>query len=153
VHEFAGLLRRSAVDLVPLPGDFEQAKLVFVARLALCGRLLDLPQRLSACHETAKSVAAGSAQQLHFPEWRRFAELLASVRYGWLNTPIRAMCIASVLRYEFRCGNWTRLIRDVASAARTFARQSAVAAPVPAEPASPVHSRRELRPVRSKAAA
>jgi glycosyltransferase involved in cell wall biosynthesis len=155
IHASSGLMRRSAIDLVPLPGDYPGADRAFVARLALCGRLVEVAERLSIVHELSGNGTNDSSTSSQFPHWRLLGELLGSVRYGWLNTGIRAMCIASVLRRELHARQWTGLIRDLASAGQTLARRIGAPSPAPTPEHGPfkVRTHAQPRPVPSKAAA
>jgi glycosyltransferase involved in cell wall biosynthesis len=153
IHAFSGLMRRSAVDLVPLPGDYDGADRAFVARLALCGGLIEVPEQLSVVHELCGDGAETTS--IRFPHWRLLGELLASVRYGWINTPVRAMCIASILRRQLQARQWTALVRDLALAGQTLTRQLFAPRPQPEPTQRPlkVQTRSQPRSIPSKAAA
>ncbi|HEY7091019.1 MAG TPA: glycosyltransferase family 2 protein [Tepidisphaeraceae bacterium] len=140
--EIFGLMRRSATDLIPQQGGYAASDRVFLARLALYGKFIEVPEILflSRFHaeqsihtlptymrekRTWLNKIIGHGQlppaewfdhkytgRITFPEWRLMWEYLISVRYGWLNTRERAHCIGGAVRRQFTHGNWARMVRD-----------------------------------------
>jgi glycosyltransferase involved in cell wall biosynthesis len=140
--EIFGLMRRSASDLIPQQGTYAASDRVFLARLALYGRFVEVPEVLflsrdhpgQSIHtlprymQKKKSLISkffGHGQlppaewfdpkytsKITFPEWRLMGEYLGSTKYGWLNFRERTMCFASVFRRQLSHGNWARMVRD-----------------------------------------
>jgi glycosyltransferase involved in cell wall biosynthesis len=140
--EIFGLMRRSASDMIPQQGTYAASDRVFLARLALYGRFVEVPEVLflsrdhpgQSIHtlprymQKKKSLVTrffGHGQlppaewfdpkytgKITFPEWRLVGEYLSSTKYGWLNFRERTMCVASVFRRQFSHGNWARMVRD-----------------------------------------
>jgi hypothetical protein len=133
--ELLGLFRRAALELIPPPADHPAAERVFLARLALVGRFVQVPEAiLLACDPSGSNLGLANcsprnrhmtaitpplmqhAAQIGFPEWRLMLEYLRSIQYGWLSLRQRAACAAVVLHRQLIDGNWVRLTRDVALA-------------------------------------
>jgi hypothetical protein len=117
--ELCGLYRRAALELIPPPASHPAAERVFLARLALVGRFVQVPEVLLPRHHHVPSVVPPRLEystQIDFPEWRLMLEYLRSIQYGWLNLHQRAACAAIVLHRQVIDGNWVRLGRDVALA-------------------------------------
>lgn len=134
--QLLGLFRRAAVELIPAPANHADAERVFLARLALVGRFVQVPQVLLLANDPSGSSFHGRARrfprnrhvptvtpplmehpaQIDFPQWRLMLEYLCSIQYGWLNLRQRAACAAVVLHRQFIDGNWAQLGRDVALA-------------------------------------
>jgi glycosyltransferase involved in cell wall biosynthesis len=140
--EIFGLMRRSAVDMIPQQGTYAGSDRVFLARLALYGRFVEVPEILflsrdhpeQSIHTLPKymqkkkslvSRFVGSGQlppaewfdpkytgKITFPEWRLLSEYLSSTKYGWLNFRERSLCLTAVARRQFSHGNWARMARD-----------------------------------------
>jgi glycosyltransferase involved in cell wall biosynthesis len=140
--EIFGLMRRSAANLIPPQGGYAASDRVFLARLCLYGKFIEVPEVLflsrdhpdQSIHTLPKYMQGkkswlrkivGHGQlppaewfdpkyigRLTFPEWRLMWEYMTSVKYGWLNTRDRAMCIGWVLRRQISHGNWARMVRD-----------------------------------------
>jgi glycosyltransferase involved in cell wall biosynthesis len=149
--EIFGLMRRSSVDMIPQQGMYAACDRVFLARLALYGKFIQVPEVLFGSrvhsgqsirtlpiymqqHRTWLTRLLGSGQlpaaewfdhryagRITFPEWRLMWEYLRSARYGWLNTRERAGCVASVIKRPFLHGNWARMARDFLLAADKLA--------------------------------
>jgi glycosyltransferase involved in cell wall biosynthesis len=149
VHNFEifGLMRRSSADMIPQQGMYAACDRVFLARLALQGTFVQVPEVLFFSrvhggqsmrtlpsymqqHRTWLSRLIGTGQlppaewfdheyagRITFPEWRLMWEYLRSVQYGWLNPRQRAACAAVVIKRAFLHGNWARLVRDFLLAA------------------------------------
>jgi glycosyltransferase involved in cell wall biosynthesis len=140
--EIFGLMRRSATDLIPQQGNYAAGDRVFLARLALYGKFIEVPEDLflsrfhaeQSIHTLPKYMRenrswlnrfVGHGQlppaewfdhkytgRITFPEWRLMWEYLLSVRYGWVGPRERLTCVASVLKRQFLHGNWARMVRD-----------------------------------------
>jgi glycosyltransferase involved in cell wall biosynthesis len=140
--EIFGLMRRSASDLIPQQGTYAASDRVFLARLTLYGRFVEVPEVLFLSRDhpgqsihtlprymqkkkslLSRFVGHGQlppaewfdpkyAGKITFPEWRLVGEYLSSTKYGWLNFRERSMCIASVVRRQLSHGNWARMVRD-----------------------------------------
>jgi glycosyltransferase involved in cell wall biosynthesis len=140
--EIFGLMRRSATDLIPQQGNYAAGDRVFLARLALYGKFVEVPEDLFLSrfhaeqsihtlprymqeHRTWLNRIIGSGQlppaewfdhkytrRITFPEWRLMWEYFRSARYGWLNSRERMTCMGSVLKRQFMHGNWARMVRD-----------------------------------------
>jgi glycosyltransferase involved in cell wall biosynthesis len=140
--EIFGLMRRSLANMIPQQGGYAASDRVFLARLALHGRFVELPEVLFLSRDHAEqsiktlpqylqrnrtwlSRVIGHGQlppaewfdprytgKLTLPEWRLMWEYIKSPKYSWLNTRERAMCLASVLHRQFVHGNWARMVRD-----------------------------------------
>jgi glycosyltransferase involved in cell wall biosynthesis len=140
--EIFGLMRRSAIDMIPQQGTYAGSDRVFLARLALYGRFVEVPEVLFLSRDhpdqsihtlpqymkKKKSLVTrfvGHGQlppaewfdpkytgKLTFPEWRLMGEYLSSTKYGWLNFRERSLCVAAVARRQIGHGNWARMVRD-----------------------------------------
>ena len=140
--EIFGLMRRSVSDMIPQQGGYAASDRVFLARLALYGRFVEVPETLflsrdhpgQSIHTLPKYMQENKswltrlvghgqlppaewfdpkyAGKITFPEWRLMWEYLTSIQYGWLNARERSACIASVMRRQFSHGNWARMVRD-----------------------------------------
>lgn len=140
--EIFGLMRRSATDLIPQQGRYAASDRVFLARLALYGPFIEVPEVLFLSREhpeqsihtlpkymkenkslLGRFVGCGQLPpaewfdpkytgKLTFPEWRLMGEYLTSTKYGWLTTRERALCFASIFRRQLSAGNWARMVRD-----------------------------------------
>jgi glycosyltransferase involved in cell wall biosynthesis len=140
--EIFGLMRRSATDLIPQQGMYAACDRVFLSRLTLYGKFIEVPEVLflSRFHpdqsihtlprymqkkRTWVSRIVGHGQlpppewfdrkytgRITFPEWRLMWEYMCSARYGWLNTRQRMTCVGSVVKRQFMHGNWARMVRD-----------------------------------------
>ncbi len=140
--EIFGLMRRSVMDLIPPQGGFAASDRIFMARMALYGRFIEVPEVLflsrdhpeQSIHTLPKylqkrktwmSRIVGHGQlppaewfdpkytgKLTFPEWRLMWEYILSTKYGWLNTRERCGCLSTVLRRQVSHGNWARMVRD-----------------------------------------
>jgi glycosyltransferase involved in cell wall biosynthesis len=140
--EIFGLMRRSAVDLIPQQGRHAASDRVFLARLALYGPFIEIPEVLFLSREhsgqsihtlpkymqenrslLSRFVGVGQlpptewfdpkyTDKMTFPEWRLMKEYMVSTKYGWLSTRDRALCFASIMRRQLSHGNWARMVRD-----------------------------------------
>jgi glycosyltransferase involved in cell wall biosynthesis len=140
--EIFGLMRRSASDMIPQQGGYAGSDRVFLARLALLGRFVEVPEMLFLSRDhpgqsihtlptymqkkrswLSRIVGHGQlppaewfdpkyAGKITFPEWRLMWEYLTSTKYGWLSSRQRSACVAAVLRRQLAHGNWARMARD-----------------------------------------
>ena len=127
--EIYGLMRRRALAAVPDMGNYVSADRVLLARLALQGRFLEVPDRLFFSREHDKRsvrtlpvgispdrrwlrriIGVGAlpplewwdpskARRINFPEWRLIREYRASVRTAPLTAGEKAACSLEVLRW------------------------------------------------------
>jgi glycosyltransferase involved in cell wall biosynthesis len=180
--EIFGLMRRAAMDMIPPQGGYAASDRVFLARLALCGRFVEVPEPLFLSRQhpqqsmrtlpkylqrnsTLISRMLGHGQlppaewfdpkyteRITFPEWRLLWEYLSSVQYGWLNTRVRAACIASVVLRQLHQGNWARMCRDFVLAGDKLVARVVQSMQDPPRPAPQIQPR-PLEPIAPKAAA
>jgi glycosyltransferase involved in cell wall biosynthesis len=145
-HEIFGLMRRNAVEKIPQQGGYAGSDRVFLARLAMLGRFIEVPQvlflsrdhpnqsiRTLPAHLRKKrsilSRVIGHGQlpaewfdprfigKVTFPEWRIAWEYLTSARYGEVPLRERAAAVGQVLRRQVTHKNWARMARDFLMAA------------------------------------
>lgn len=149
-HEIFGLIRRSSADRVPQQGDFPASDRIFLARLALYGRFLEIPDQLFLSRDRSERPGCTpltSADTTLFPQWRLAWEYLRSIEYGWHPTPVRLACTGSILKRQLSRGNWARMLRDFYTAGSAIAgKLLPTAAPTipPPKPTSVPHARREM---------
>lgn len=140
--EIFGLLRRSAVEQIPQQGGYAGSDRVFLARLALLGPFIEVPEMLFCSRDhpgqsiktlpehlrqkrSTISRLVGHGQlppaewfdsrfkgRVTFPEWRIAWEYLTSVRYGQLAPSQRIRVVTGVLRRQLSHHNWARMARD-----------------------------------------
>lgn len=152
-HEIFGLMRRDAVDKIPQQGGYAGSDRVFLARLAMFGKFIEVPQvlflsrdhpnqsiRTLPAHLRKKrsilSRVIGHGQlppaewfdprfigKITFPEWRIAWEYLTSIRYGDVPLSERATAAGQVLRRQITHKNWARMARDFLMAADLMAAQ------------------------------
>lgn len=131
--EMYGLIRRNAMGMIPMDSGYPGADRVFLARLCLYGRFIEVPQavlfsrvypenscRAPLVHSELPSwewLDPHYAQGVAFPQWRLMWEQMLSAGYGWLNTRQRLLCLAAVIQRQVRRGNWALLLRDLWHAA------------------------------------
>lgn len=159
--EIYGLMRRRALAAVPDMGNYVSADRVLLARLALQGRFLEIPDRLFFSREhdkrSVRTLPAGisaerrwlrrmigvgalpplewwdpsKAGRVNFPEWRLIREYQASVRMAPLSTVEKAGCAMEVVHWF--ASDIPKLVRDVLiSAERWIAlRQPGISHPLP----------------------
>jgi len=151
--EIFGLMRRSAVEQIPQQGSYAGSDRVFVARLAMCGRLIEVPRVLFLWRDhpnqsiktlperlrkkrSVLSRLIGSGQlppaewfdpkykgKITFPEWRLAREYVASIRYGDVPASERMLAGLFVLKRQLVHHNWARMARDFLMAADQMAAQ------------------------------
>ena len=149
--EIFGLMRRSATDRVPQQGGYAASDRVFLARLAMLGRFVEVPEVLFLSRDhAAQSIKTlpehlrrrrsllsrliGHGQlppaewfdpqfkgRVTFPEWRLAREYLVSVRYGQVPASQRARAALSVFKRQLIHNNWARMARDFLMAADLLA--------------------------------
>lgn len=140
--EIFGLMRRSMSDQIPQQGAYAASDRVFLARLALHGRFMEVPGRffLSRDHpaqsihtlpkylqqrRTLISRIVGHGQlpaaewfnpkytnRLTFPEWRLLWEYGISPRYAPVTIRERFACFGIVARRQMSHWNVVRMFRD-----------------------------------------
>jgi glycosyltransferase involved in cell wall biosynthesis len=151
--EIFGLMRRSAVERIPQQGSYAGSDRVFIARLAMCGRLIEVPRVLFLWRDhpsqsiktlpdhlrkkrSLLSRLIGSGQlppaewfdpkykgKITFPEWRLAREYLASIGYGDVSTSERILAAMYVLKRQLVHKNWARMGRDFLMAGDQMAAQ------------------------------
>ena len=149
--EIFGLMRRSAIDRIPQQGGYAASDRVFLARLAMLGRFVEVPEVLFLSRDHAGqsiktlpehlrrrrsllSRLIGHGQlppaewfdpqyrgRVTFPEWRLAREYLSSVRYGQVPFAQRARATLSVFKRQLIHNNWARMARDFLMAADLMA--------------------------------
>lgn len=159
--EIYGLIRRRALAAVPDMGNYVSADRVLLARLALQGRFLEVPDRLFFSREhdqrSVRTLPAGispdrrwlrriigvgalpplewwdpsKARRINFPEWRLIREYYASVSRAPLSAGEKAACWLEVLHWF--ASDVPKLGRDLLiSAERWIAlRQPGLGRPMP----------------------
>jgi len=151
--EIFGLFRKSAGDRIPQQGGYAASDRVFLARLALLGRFVEVPQVLFLSRDHANqsiktlpehlrrkrsllSRVIGHGQlppaewfdpkyigKITFPEWRLAWEYLTSVQYGDVGISERLLAAGSVLKRQITHKNWARMARDFLMAGDMMAAQ------------------------------
>jgi hypothetical protein len=142
------LIRTSALRETPLHGSYARGDSVLLARLALMGRFIELPQRLflsrshtSQSMQTLPSSAmnghgllrrllgtgplpppewwdASRKGKANFPEWNLFKEYWLSIAQSGLDQADRARCRRVMARWLIQ--NLHKLSRDVIFAAENL---------------------------------
>lgn len=140
--EIFGLFRKAMGDLIPPQGGYAGADRVYLARLALYGTFIEVPEILFLSREHAeqsihtlpaylqkkktwitKLIGHGQLPpaewfdpkytgKITFPEWRLLREYLISIEYGGLTMGQKIQCIGAAFNRQLHHGNWARLGRD-----------------------------------------
>ncbi len=119
--DFFGLIRRCVMESSRLHGTFHGADRVFLAQMAIRGRLLQVteplvemrehPNRYTRLHVSSDSRAAwhegSGGQGVAVPAWRLFREYADLVRHENLSSTERRRCTAVLARWWFV--NWNAL--------------------------------------------
>jgi glycosyltransferase involved in cell wall biosynthesis len=151
--EIFGLMRKSASDTIPQQGGYAASDRVFLARLALLGRFVEVPQVLFLSRDhpnqsiktlpehlrrkrSVLSRIIGHGQlppaewfdpkyigKITFPEWRLAWEYLTSVQYGDVAVSERVLVAGSVVKRQLIHKNWARMARDFLMAGDMMAAQ------------------------------
>lgn len=155
-HEVFGLIRRSAADRVPQQGDFPASDRVFLARLALYGRFLEIPDQLFLSRDRSERpgcAALSSGDSSLFPQWRLAWEYLRSIQYGWHPTPVRLACTGTIIKRQLIRGNWARMLRDFYTAGTALSKKLVPQTVPPIPPQHPRNVPHTSRQVPTKRAA
>jgi glycosyltransferase involved in cell wall biosynthesis len=119
-----GLMRREMLSKTMLLGSYHSADKVLLAQMVLLGKFVEVPEYLFyrryhalgsvRVNTTARAYAAwfdtARAGQPTFPRWRRFAELMKSIRRTRLPVIQRGLCTLSLLRFYMSPGKWKVMI-------------------------------------------
>jgi glycosyltransferase involved in cell wall biosynthesis/O-antigen/teichoic acid export membrane protein len=128
-YQQSGLIRAESLRRTSLIGNYPASDRIFLARLALLGPFVELPDELfqSRRHD-AQSLALtrfaraawfdpAKAGQLVFPEWRLFFEHFNCARGIRLGASERALCYWHAARWPIWNHNWLAMGRDLVRAA------------------------------------
>jgi glycosyltransferase involved in cell wall biosynthesis len=127
-----GVIRRETLDRTPLIANYVGSDLVLLARVALAGRIHEVPERLFFRREHAKRSGNLSPDKfvkwwnpdnrglLYLPNWRRFIEYLRAVGNAGLSPGEACLSYIHVMRWLW----WHRPIlwRDLSTAAMKIQR-------------------------------
>lgn len=149
--EIFGLMRSSAIRQTPLQGAYARGDSVFLVRMALLGRFVELPERLflsrSHSSQSMQTLPASCATRqswlvrllgtgplpppewwdpsrkgkVNFPEWNLFRQYWVSVGRAPLTTGQMLRCYCIMLWWLVR--NAHKLARDLIYAAETVVRR------------------------------
>lgn len=146
--EIFGLMRMSVLRQTPLEGAYARGDSVLLARMALFGRFIELPQRLflSRSHSsqsmqtlpTKTGITKWTSKlgtgplpppewwdssrkgKMNFPEWRLFKEYWTSIAMAPMDVSQRVRCYGICLKWL--AFNPHKLARDLIFASETFFR-------------------------------
>lgn len=125
VLEIHGLMRSRVLGLTPLIASYPTSDRNLIARLALLGPFIELPDYLCyyRLHDHQSSsqhryglVAwfnPGHDWRVAFPQWKLFWEFLRTVNSAQLPLPERLRCYFHLLCFPAWERNWRRLLKDI----------------------------------------
>jgi len=123
-HPIFGLMRRQALALTPLLGNYHSADKVLLAQLAMLGKFVEVPEYqfyrryhplgsiranrrakdLAAWFDTSKRGSAG------LPRLRRAVELVKTIHDAPISMPARVACGLHLIRFFMKRERWIRLV-------------------------------------------